>query len=469
MRKSLILLLLAFVMSCNKTEISLCPDNAGTCAALSRFSTKVENESYFLGDSEIKELILLRTLEDKTKTLDFVIPIYIDENELPVAYVIQYDDGWEVAAADKRVCPTICESNHGLFTDQNENANFQECLYLSELDICEWRLCDDEALLKDEKVQENLDFWDKILNPENTIDGYDKPVTKVHHDPILRLTDIRLVSVLCDTVAYDTIPHLITTHWHQGYPYNQYVPLESATSADRCPAGCVAVSAGQMMYFLHCLLGSPSTAPTTATVSGYAPNSYAMSQGNYSAQAWTNIASGNSNSIAILLANIGTLDNMDYAANGSGAAHSTLPSLVFAPYGISCVYHSPCSPSDAFDSLEDGVPVIAAGYRLSQNENGEVDSIGHSFIIDRYERSLLNYTDRYEEYYIDTGEATGVYYDRPRYNSPIRITKYGMNWGWGNNTDYDSALYYVGGSWYPAQDRHYDFDRDMIYDFGLLN
>lgn len=456
--------MLPLFVGCIEVDISLSPEDLGTNAAISRLLTKAGAEAYFLGESEVMELARLRTLEDKAKELDFVDPIYIEENELPVAYVIQYTDGWEVVAADKRVYPTICESRAGRFIDQKENANFQECLYLSELDICEWRLSKDEALLKDESVMTNLKFWDELLNPEKYIEGFDKPVTK-KPNPFMRLVGIRLIDVLCDTVSYDTIPHLISTHWTQDYPYNQYVPYTDATLTEHCPVGCTAVSTGQMMYFLHCLLGVPAVAPTTAFVNGYIPDSFIFEQSAYSAQAWNNIANGDDETIAILLANIGKRNNMNYRASGSGSPHSTLPSLVFAPYGISCSYHYPCNPDDAFESLLDGIPVIVAGTRRIQ-ENGVDTWHAHSFLIDRYELSELQYTDRYEEYYLDTGGLTGVIYDRPRGNSPTRITKYGMNWGWGSY--YDSPLFYVNGSWYPSSSYHYDYYRDMIYDFDVL-
>lgn len=79
----------------------------------------------------------------------------------------------------------------------------------------------------------NMQWW--LDEYERQIDYLQKHNASSYHAP--KKTDNRL-----------PVTPMLTTHWSQGYPYNKYCPIDSATGT-RCLTGCVATAMAQVMYY----------------------------------------------------------------------------------------------------------------------------------------------------------------------------------------------------------------------------
>ncbi len=413
-------------------------------------------EECLVSQEDVLAYVHYKELSNKDLSLQSITPEFMDDCQDPILYIVQYNRGWEILSGDKRLSPVIYECSTGVFEEQKDNLPLMSWIELSKCDIYEWRMGDYSSEVTD-VICNNLNFWTIVTNPDILLSIY--PRTKSLGDQPIE-TDV-LVDIIEDFEVYDSIPHIIQTHWSQSSPFNAYCPLMSNSDTYRCPAGCTAVAGAQMLFFLHDKFGVPQYGPNYASVSGHAPDNYVMDQYNFTTSAW-NLYSASDDKAAVLIAYVGKSGNMSYGDDGSGMNENNLRTYVLGPNGINSEYGDFDSDTIRF-YLSVGMPLIAAADRVD-----ELDEVhGHCFIIDRYMRYRKSTTYVYESRPVNIGNAPMPIPHRfsfTVYGEPY-ISKIGMNWGYGSN--YDGVMYTVGGTWYPQglESRHYDYNRRIIYGF----
>ncbi len=399
------------------------------------------------------------------KKVESVVPM-ADGNDT-LFYIVNYDEGWELVAGDKRAPVILASGDEGSFSMETENVEMLfwiECL-ASEVKSLkhmeDFSSCTEEALAN---MQSTRRFWGLVCCEADCINV---PLTRFDTiEPLPTGGHYVLMGVSHTTELYDDIK-LTQTHWHQNSYYNEYCPLKTIPDDDpRAPAGCVAIAGAQMLYFLHNKLSVPVNAPDTASCIGYVGSgNYIQTYGGYSTSTWNYMLNNSINekgfkSAAVLIACIGKKIGMNYGNNISLASLSSLKNYAFVPYGYDCDYCT-YSSSTTSQNIINGFPVVLLGFK-SNNSN-----IGHCFLIDGYRRYRAVHTYQYEWEWDEIPEFP-IPYIRPKnvvhYGSPY-ITDYRMNWGWGSF--YDGGYYAVSGNWILDGD-NYIYDRTMICNFSVL-
>ena len=375
--------------------------------------------------------------------------------------------GWTMYSSDTRLPAIIAHS---------ESGSFEELMQIDAAKLWVQSMAEDIAMIKglpddklnftSEEIMCNKAFWKSISSPDTYVKQQILGATRAPEDlelePFLGHYELRSTQTYYE--VYDSISALVGVNWHQGYPYNLYCPYTSDFSG-RAPAGCVAIAAGQMLYFLNKKLGVPETAPSEAYCNGNVNSSdYDWAQTNYTSSIW-NLMNVHGMYAAPLIADIGRRVNMNYGDNGSDASALNLPNSVFAPYGISCT-HGNYNAETVKSSLFSGYPVILCA--KSSTTGG-----GHAFITDRYKRHRLVTRNNYEWVYDTMPTDKPMPYVQPYveyiYSSPS-IYMIGMNWGWGSYYNQASDWFTLTGDWIATgDDNNWIIGRKMIYGFQILN
>lgn len=404
----------------------------------------------------------------------FDIDCILSEDKDTLLYVCsKRGGGWTIYSSDTRVPAIIAQSDEGSFETlmQNENARIWIQAIAEDLQIIK-TLDDDKLNFSKEDIERNKSFWSSISSPDLFLKEMQKQnTTRAIGDEIIPPGHFELVESTTYSEVYDSIGSLTTTDWHQNPPYNMYCPKKSSGN-DRAPAGCVAIAGAQMLYFLHDYFGVPEEAPSAAycngTVNDY-PN-YDWAQYNYNTSIWAQMNTYG-NFAAPLIADVGRRVNMEYGNNSSSATTSDLVNNVFAPYGISCTYDD-YDVSNLKSSLLSGIPVVISA--RSKKYPTVFQTVGHSFIADRYKRTRTVTRNVYEWVYDFIPPEGGPLPLVPgeveyTYSSPV-ISMIGMNWGWGYNPS--NEWYSLTGDWYKVVNGNlYNFNisRHMIYNFHVTN
>lgn len=399
-------------------------------------------------------------------------------------YILNYDQGWEVVAADKRVQPSLAHGDSGEFTMDCDNEPMKFWMNMLADGVLQTRLGnfdkDDEvatastASTDSERSGETsqgdyVDFWNTISPQADATRGdilIPTPGPLEPLDPIYTY----VVDEEIETNTYIIDP-LLVTQWDQDFPWNGYCPPISSGSSVRAPAGCVAIAGAQALYYYHHYFDMNNTAPSSATTSGYLNNHWQITFGNESTIVWDNMAITSSESTyrkqlsGILIAHVGKLIEMHYDANSSSAYTVELPEKVFAPYGLSCELDDYDS-SIIVQNIKNNLPVVIRG------QAAEVSGEGHAWVIDGYEninnivtRYYVSYTTPQTEPFIDSLDKEDAHYSRT--TTEHVSSKVNMNWGWNNSDDgYFSLIpeewiLYNGGVPYA-----YQYHIKIIHDFA---
>lgn len=422
---------------------------------------------YHLSLSDIQSLIDITSIN--TKGGDSPSIEEIQDEEETIFYLVQYKEGWKLYSSDMRTFPIIA---------WNEKGDFKELVSFSE-GIAGWmsgmaldmktvkHSTNDELKLNSDEIDENVNFWLSILE-RNAPLSLSKFETKV--DP-MPTGHYELVATETDLIVYDSIPHLTTTRWNEGSPYNQYCPYCSANYSGHAYAGSLSIAGAQMLYYLHYLNNIPEEAPSYAyvlcNVDSVFQSAY-MYQGDYNSAIWDDMSS-NPSSAAPLIANIGNLTNTRYTANGSYANTDNLLNA-FSSYGISATLTS-YNSSYVVSSLLAGYPVVATGTTTRTWVPFTYQYSGyHSFLIDGYVRYRTRTKNTYTWVWdIDPTGYSGIL---PNHNDTYTYT-YGsqyiryvkMNWCEGvdinNDTNFTLTDDWVYNSHFGYQ-LNYQYDRKLI-------
>ncbi len=323
------------------------------------------------------------------------------DGEDTLLYVINYEDGWEMVAGDKRAPVHLAYGESGSFSSETENVEMLAWIESLAADVQALKHLEDFSSCSEEQLfnmQKTKSFWALISGDlEDLI-----PKTRAHDDTLPTYPGSghwELKNTYTTTEVFDDF-RLMQTEWGQSSShYNEYCPLKTVPSDNpRVPAGCVAVAGAQMLYYLHYNLSVPTAAPDTAYCCGDLSGFYQYADGSSTAS-WSYMLNNSLNyrgcySAAVLIAKVGQLVGITYGNDGSIANTSYLPNSVFSSYGISSTYTT-YSSSTVVQSLLVNMPVIVrANGTRSYDFWGNVSyGDGHAFIIDgcRRYRNIIHF------------------------------------------------------------------------------
>ena len=449
------------VVSCSKervepmTALSIIPSDM----------TKADNQkgmsSFLVSEGDLVQYIKFRSLERGHEMKALNIAPISEKSDEPVAYIINYESGWEIVSADKRATPRLAYSEDGVFSLEQcpDTQKAWLASVMNEINILrglsEAQLSElDEASL--DEMAQNTEFWDAVTASESYLqrllgDGY-------RGDPQLGYYEMH--GVIVDTLEYEVVNHLMAVHWHQSAPYNAYCPLRTDYPTLRAPSGCGAVAAAQILWYLHINYGFPEYAPTSATCIGNV-DSYTMTQSGQSSTIWDTMFM-NDDAVAILMAKVGTMVGMQYSNTNSISYFGDFAPYVFTPFGISCSSYSYFNASVAGSNLLNGLPIFVR----AATANDE----GHFFVIDGYKAYHVGHGIRYiwvstdpspdPQTIIDPIIDVYTYFEDPF------VREFSMNWGWGPS--YDNGWYTTTGSW-TAGGYAFDYGKMMLANFAESN
>lgn len=428
------------------------------------------NPEFAVSQEEIVKYVRFREL---SATEEFQFPVqsilpYGHDEDSPVVYIVNYQDGWEIVSADKRTPVVLAHSGSGHFNWDDlcaDEAAGGPLLWISSLmeevrhfdEVAEKAINNEDIA---EKVRTSLTFWARLVGPEE-IETKANPGPMIIHEGHWELQNVY-------SQVVEEIPIKLTqTTWGQRYNYNDNCPLKSNSQTERAPAGCAAIAGAQMLYYLKNGWNVPFPIPYPTYWTGNT-SSHTLSLGTPSTSIWSwmanNIATGET---ASLIAYMGSLLNTYYSDTSGATLFSAYKFQhdVFPLFGIDCTM-------DTFDTntvtaeLLNGYPVICSAYPelpvLSDLPN---IFDGHVFLIDGLKIKKIQHTYVYEWVYdnVDLEEMLEVV-------EPIVEVSYSyepmesisMNWGWYGS--YNNYWYAPSGDW-EAGDETYVY-KLIVYDFS---
>ncbi len=319
-------------------------------------------------------------------------------------HVINFENGqgFAIVSADKRTTPVYAYSPTG-------NIDLQEAIWNS--GVGEFMECA-ELYFQDEIEQ----FGGGPLTP---------------FDPDSSLIDLMLqVPVIVDGIecvqrhstAYENRGPLLTTAWHQSWPYNYFCPtyVDSLGNTRNCPAGCGPVAMGQILAHYR----------YPVSYDGYNFNWDEIRRGN--------IEMPNDTCKARLIRLIGLVCNSSYGENVTSTYLSNIRSA-FQQMGYSVsqiVSNGSGTRQNVKSNTTYNSPLLFYGYNTAEDE-------GHFWVVDGYQS-----TKQQTIYYY-------AYYPYPEYKTVTNseTVYYSCNFGWGTgyngffldvyNYGYSSNIKYI--------------------------
>lgn len=193
------------------------------------------------------------------------------------------------------------------------------------------------------------------------------------------------------TVERASVEPLISTHWHQSSPYNDYAPM-IADGNVKTAAGCVAIAGAQIIYYwwrdnpLSTLRNTPvypyGGAPVTYSIPKGTPNDWELIQPEYN----DSDSCESRDAVARLCYVIGTTSYLNYASSTGGQIDDASKAM-YSQYSLlsDVLYRNKCPQGQweaiLYDEVSNGRPVMCAG------QGGG----GHAFVLDGYDSELNLY------------------------------------------------------------------------------
>ncbi len=310
-------------------------------------------------------------LKTNQRTAPALEPILLDQR---VWLCTIEDGGYVLVAGDDAAYPVLAWSETGTFDPENNPAaqNWLAAIGRQMDTIADRRISNDEM----------RPLWDALLEGDDTYSSIDRDV-----EP------------------------LITSRWHQRWPYNAHCPEDDDGYNGHVLVGCCATAAVQLMRFWqHPVNGVGSHSYEHGQYGTIAAD---FSEATYIWSEMPDTLSDYNEEVAEICFHAGVAMDMNYGVGGSGASFEA----VYYAFSTHFSYNPAAQllPRHSYDEdvwdtmireeLDEGRPIYYFGT--------EEDGTGHAFIIDGY-------------------------------NDPDHFH---VNWGWGGNCDgyfYFSNL--VGGS-----------------------
>lgn len=421
--------------------------------------------NYDIGLDDIYAFIkMLRYSNTKTIEKTDITPIKSEEG-ITLAYLVEFNDGWCLIAADRRLSPIIAFNKEDSFSGMDSG---MKLLLSHELEII-------EALKKgimsvpeqSADFLNSVSFWNRISKDKT-------PYTKADGDPEEENKYWELIDMEEIDSFEETSGHLIQTRWHQFHPWNLFAPSWDATTNSDLhdAAGCTAIATAQMLYYLNDKIGKPETAPTNGYCSGYSTNlsdttHFQQYFYNFSSTAWDNMALNDTDFFksdtlsALLIGYTGKSIHTQYSPFLSLAPIENVPSFL-SSQGIQSSLN-PYSGSWVFGSIRTNeMPVIISAHGKKETSFfGLVThySDGHAFIADDYLLVNRIYLCTYQW----TSHIGGDHYYGEIKTERDTIPEYyiRMNWGFSNQTP--------NNTYYSTSSHNFQMSiNDTTYNFQYL-
>lgn len=393
---------------------------------LTRASDSLQDDVDYKVDSRLLAKYL--RLSGKSMRQHSVIPLVEDGDTL--AYCIQYEDGWDIIAGDKRCAPVMIKAETG---------------------VCNVYDYDIQGLLeyikniRNSNSAELVPAWEFISKPDERASSSIMP-RGMGGPESFRIGMWRAI----DTVLIDEetqIPHIIQAFWAQNQPWNMFTPY---INGQKSSVGCSVVAAGQIIHHYRKTNPMGVEFPISATALNI---SSFYDEENMNALRWStmalNMADENYDQTALMLGYLGQhIMNVGY---GVGSTEISIDGVEDAfDWGeLNYDSYNGYDWNRVHGSLMGGSPVC-----VYTSMKIDPQTAKHVYIIDRYKIKdtyyAINcwwdpdYQVSEEEYYsydpsrfIETagGEKEKVFEE-----SRIIYTYWGMNWGYANSS-YDNRLY----------------------------
>lgn len=389
-------------------------------------------------------------------------------------FVCNFEKGWVVISGDKRTSPVLAEDTIGTLDLKEAPDGIFTWIDSTAEDI--WYFKQEAPYIENN----NVVLWNLISTSIKT----GNCITKSGQDFKWCVVDSAPVVT---TTGYDFVPHLITTKWGQGTPWNAKCPIDTKNSK-RCYLGCVATAVAQFLLYTHTYLSKPNRlyhdiSCSKATVYGKTYDiGFSRSTLVENSARWSSMpidSSGYSLGVSYagdLMLDIGNRFGMYYSGSGSGA--NIISYAMSNYYDLSYSYGN----YDAYyvsNNVYEDMPVIVTAF----SERGFLGigyKSGHAWLIDgaylsttqyRYTKSFV-YTENWgghAEVY-DTFEEIqaiyGVQYPSDTVERTVSVnnTYWLMNWGYDGSFDNGHYSMGVSDEW-NANGKTHLYERKIYYDF----
>ena len=247
---------------------------------------------------------------------------------------------------------------------------------------------------------ESGDYVDELMSPnfKNWLGYYQQRIEEAQEagQNVSRKSPQRAALAPRRAKGWKEIPVMLTSHWHQTWPYNNRCPIEKGTTT-RSVTGCVATAAAQVLYFFR--KDNPSTllkstpkytggkADVTDVVEKGTPMKWDLMLDSYNSSSPQEYC----DAVADFVYALGAGNHLDYS-NSSGTAGqiTDLVATMNDYFNVTseCVYKSDGSTAHIatatwedmlYKDLAKGRPVVYTGY---SEESG-----GHAVVVDGFQSS----------------------------------------------------------------------------------
>lgn len=324
--------------------------------------------------------------KSRSAAMNSIVP-YMNNNGDTLAYIVNYNEGWELLSNDRRTPLVLVSSNQGSFNlseiKKNDNLNN----YWSSME-------NDLTALKEKPITEN-DTLGTGWNAFYVENG------SVSEENIVRTSEVyaevtpgengywEVIESETKEISEVVSDRAITTAWDKGM--NDYIPFKvnSVGQTVHCAPGCVAIAGAQYLYYLHYKNNNPR---------------YMVDTGVYDSTTGQYIFSGSSETIweqmndilygryyaSIMVGYVAKYVDTTFGINESSAEADLLQGLINS-YGYSLSWHS-YSSSSIINIIKQHGAVISS---IHGNYIGQTQDIGHAFIIDGYKTHITETTTTY--------------------------------------------------------------------------
>ena len=479
MKKLRLLILLCvalFSVACSYNEL---PDNLQPAATLEdkitlNIETRAEtykgeqlDQKYFVTAADLENFVNFRRTESKRSGFSVKeVKSYGFDSSQTLFYILNYDKGWEVVAADKRVQPTLAHGDEGTFTMDTDNEPMKFWMNMLADGVLRKRQVANQALTRaiiPESEKEPIEFWTAITpysTPQSREAGTYAYVVEIEYN-----------------TRINTYGEELATTWGQEYPWNEYCPYVSEDPNDgRSPAGCVAVAGAQALFYLREHFDMQyATAPSYVTCIGNLASIFSRTFNAMSSSVWdympvsdSIIPPFNRNYAAMFIAYIGELVGVVYGEDESLADTLNLPENVFEFYGISS------NTTNGFDidivkqNIIRELPIVIRG------KDAMLFGDGHAWVIDQYRTERLETIKYYAifdspqtEEYLSTLDKNDA---QKRVITTTTLSEdLWMNWGWNGNDNCWCAT--TPDDWWledsEGDSYRFKYYIKMIHDFAI--
>lgn len=476
------LFVIALFCSCDKLNQKTTDGEPETKA-----SSQIDN-AFFVSESDV----FLKESNSETQKKYYTLDKVYHEGNI-VAYLLNYEDGWKIYSADKRLDPVLAFSDNGNINQNSINA----------FGIKDWfsSLANKTLELRQNNSGYVSPLWDNHSSIACKEDGDNYKSRDTY-------TWTKFSSSSNSTVTTAMVEVDLPSKWGQGSPWNKKCPMDNnyIYQSNRSYVGCAAVALGQLLLYYNSFINTPSgiwesidcssvsqdTTPFPAYYNNLSFYVYKyivnLQRANYNANSsyWNDMhiapslnhdwqyAQDSTSYVKVIdfLMDVGNRLNMKYSYwVGSGISSNTNLVSALSNYGLTGTI-SMFSDSIVRANINLYKPIGIMG----QNEQGG----GHVWVLDGYKdqtTTTVTTTTWYFGYTPGIGEpatqaeareaAQSAGLDKPEdgmittsYSNPINKTYYRM--AWGNDGSYDG--YYLYGSFMG-----YNYDLYLLHNIGPNN